>query len=255
MGTGDPDDMVARLRALLPPWFPDDDPILDGLLGGIAALLAFTYDLIADLKRQTRIATATGGWLDLIAFDYFGIRFGRRPDEADDAFRPRILKELLRPRATREAIVEALVDLTGRTPLIAEPWNPGDCGAYDVGTMAYAGSVEAVPVSGYDAALGGWDAGRFAYVVASSDAGSFPGAGCWGSLDYPCQIFVTAFRPISRGIPDISGFDMPGAGYDLGPLAYINQADVDSQIADAEIYARLAETAAAGVTVWTAIQN
>ncbi|MFH7191504.1 hypothetical protein ACHWGL_31895, partial [Klebsiella pneumoniae] len=85
----------------------------------------------------------------------FGSRFLRRRSETDASFKPRILAELLRPRSTRAAITQVVLDLTGLQPEIYEPWNAGDVGAYDVGTLAYAGSgTGAKPLSGYDVPLG-----------------------------------------------------------------------------------------------------
>lgn len=252
--TGDADDMLARLRALIPPWFADDAPILDGLLAGIAAVLAFAYRLVAYAKRQTRIATASDTWLDLVALDFFGSRFRRRPVESDDAFRPRILFELLRPRATRDAITTALIDLTGRPPVILEMFNPGDCGGYGIGGFAYAGGGDAVPVSGYGDPAGGYGAGRFAYVAPSLGAPASPGAGCYGSLEYPFQTFITAFRPATAGVPDLCGYDGFGGGYGAGALAYIDLSTTTATITDDEIYATVASTVAAGTIGWTAIQ-
>ena len=222
MATGDPTDMLARLRGGLPPWFPDDAdaPIVGGALAGIAAVLAYIYGFIQFAKLQTRIATATGGWLDLIAWDFFGPGFLRRVQELDSPFSVRIIKEILRPRVTRAAIVLMLTDLTGRAPIIIEPWNTGDCGAYDVGTLAY------------------------------------DDAGCWGDVSMTCQILVTAYRPPGNCVPNVSGYDGYGGGYDTSAaFEYIDMSQVAGPVTDAEIYQRIAQTVAAGVTAWTAIEN
>ena len=218
MATGDQTDMLARVRATLPPWFPSPSPVIDGALTGIAATLAFVYSLIQYAAAQTRIATASGGWLDLIAWDFFGARFTRRQTEIDDSFRPRILQEILRPRATRAAIVRMLKDLTGRAPAIFEPWNTGDCASYGTGT------------AGYGAGMG------------------------YGSLALRNQIFVTAFRPAANAVPNIAGFGGYGGGYGVGRLSYIDMSQVDGPVTDEEIYARTAQTVAAGITAWTAIE-
>ena len=39
--------------------------------------------------------------------------------------------------ATRPALVAAVVDLTGTTPAVFEPWRPSDCGAYGYGGLGY----------------------------------------------------------------------------------------------------------------------
>ena len=104
MATGDADDMLARIKATLPGWFPSDAPILDGLLYGFATSAAWVYGLITYAKLQTRVGTATDGFLDLIAFDFFGRRM-RRGTRSDALFRSAIIAELFRPRQTRQAII------------------------------------------------------------------------------------------------------------------------------------------------------
>lgn len=70
MATGDQTDIFRRIKALLPQWFSDNTPVLDALLRGFAYATAFVYVLIAYAARQTRIKTATDGWLDMIAADF-----------------------------------------------------------------------------------------------------------------------------------------------------------------------------------------
>ena len=83
--TGDQQDMIARLRAVLPTrWFPDSAPVLDGLLSGLASGWSWAYQQLLYVKAQTRIATATDVWLDIIANDYFGGRLARRADKATE---------------------------------------------------------------------------------------------------------------------------------------------------------------------------
>ena len=73
----------------------------------------------------------------------------------DPSFRARILARLFRPTCTRAAISEALDTLTGREPIIIEPWSNGDCGSWSSLSHQYGGNV--------------------AYGV----------AGAWGSLQLP----------------------------------------------------------------------
>ena len=102
--------MLARLRAVLPTyWFPDSAPVLDGLLNGLAAGWAWSYQQLQYVKAQTRIATATDIWLDVIADDFFGNRLSRRPGQSDSALRGRIQRELFRERGTRGAIASVLL--------------------------------------------------------------------------------------------------------------------------------------------------
>ena len=122
---------MARLRTVLPTrWFPDSAPVLDGLLSGLASGWSWAYQLLRYVKAQTRIATATDVWLDIIANDYFGDRLARRAGQSDGAFRNRIQRELFRERGTRGAIIAVLHDLTGRAPLVFEPARTTDTGGY-----------------------------------------------------------------------------------------------------------------------------
>jgi hypothetical protein len=221
MATGDTNDNVNRLRATLAPWFPDLSaaPVLNAVLTGIGDAFAFVYNYLQFAKLQTRIATATGGWLDLIGWDFFGSRFARRQGESDSSWQPRILQEILRPRQTRAAISLMLTQLTGRAPLIVEGWNTGDEGSYGTGDM------------GYGAGLG------------------------YGSLNYNDQVFITAYRQNSNGVPLVSGYGMVGGGYGVGSLSYIDLSQITGPITDAEIYARVQQTVAAGITAWVDIAN
>jgi hypothetical protein len=131
MATGDQQDMLGRLQALLPRgWFGDAPPILTALLTGFAAIFANVYAVLAYAKLQLRIATATDGWLDIISADFFGSTLPRRTGESDTAFRNRITVNLFRERATRKAVVQVLTTLTGRAPIIVEPRRPLDTGGY-----------------------------------------------------------------------------------------------------------------------------
>ena len=215
--TGDADDFVQRLKAVLPPhWFGDTTPVLDAVLTGLATAWTWLYGMLTYARVQTRIATATDDWLDMISQDFFGARLPRRSGEADDSFRQRILLEIRRPRATRPALIEALTDLTGRTPVIFEPARPADTGAWNL-------------------ALG------------------YGAAGAWGSLSLPCQCFVTAFRPLGSGIANLAGWGAGGWG--VGASAYASLSMVQGQVTDADIYAAVAGTLPAAVTAWTQISN
>jgi hypothetical protein len=159
MAIGDQADIVSRLNRLLPPWFGSSNPILSALLNGIAWALSWVYGLIAYAQLQTRLQTATDGFLDLAAYDFFGYALVRRIGQTDLSFRTVILASVLRQRVTRAAIIKVLQDTTGRTPLIVEPSRPVDTGAWDT-------------VVGY------WD-----------------GPGYWGD-PIPYAFFVIAYRPL-----------------------------------------------------------
>src|SRR5690348_16941119 len=96
---GDQQDMLARLRAVLPTrWFPDQAPVLDSISGGLASCWSWVYSLLQYVKAQTRIASASDIWLDIIALDFFGTRLVRRHGQSDAAFRSRIQREFFRER-------------------------------------------------------------------------------------------------------------------------------------------------------------
>lgn len=129
--TGDQADLTARIKSVLPRWFgfeEGENPVLNALVQGAAQALAFIRSLIAFAALQTRIATATGGWLDLIAADYIDGGLTRFAGETDAQYSRRIRLEVLRDRNTRYAIDRAVFDLTGNHPTIYEGWRPATCG-------------------------------------------------------------------------------------------------------------------------------
>src|SRR5260364_357770 len=82
--------MFNRFKSLLPRWFGDQTPVLDALLHGLAATARHAHRLIEYARLQTRLQTATGGWLDLIAADSLGMRSSagqtNRMPRSDNAF-------------------------------------------------------------------------------------------------------------------------------------------------------------------------
>ncbi len=214
---GDPEDMLVRLKAVLPTrWFPDATPVLDGLLSGFGATASWLYGVLSTVRGQARIATASGAFLDMIATDFFGSALARRAGQGDTAFRDRIAAELLRERATRPALAAALLDLTGRAPVIFEPSRPADTGAWGV-------------ASGYGT------------------------AGGWGSLALPLQCFVTAYRPIGSGIAAVGGWGQNAGGYGHGAIEYATLAMLDGQVTDADITSVIAGVMPVAAIAWTRI--
>lgn len=212
-------EIAQRLRSLLPArWFADAAPVLDGLAAGICAGWAHVHGMIAYAASQTRIATATDGWLDRIAADYFAPRVRRRAREEDTRFSIRIRRELLRERGTRTAVSAVLTDLTGRVPTIIEPARVADTGAWN-------------GPSGYGA------------------------AGAWGSFALPFQCFVTAFRPQGAGIAEVSGWNAPAGGWGGGRIEYASLAMIAGQVTDADIHAAIADVLPAATIAWTRISN
>jgi len=191
---GDTADMLRRLRMVLPArWFADDAPVLDGVLTGFAATAAWAYSLLDSVRQQARISTATGAFLDIAATDFFGSRIVRRAGQSDAALRATMLREMFRPRATRQALAAGVQDATGRLPDIFEPSRPADTGAWN-GACGY-GTV-----------------------------------GRWGSLAMPNQVLLTAYRPLP-GSPTwgtVSDFDILATAAAAAPIATIVWTRIES---------------------------
>lgn len=223
---GDTNDIFGRLKAKLPSrWFgsvADGKTLLDGVLGGIATLLAFVYTLYSYARLQTRILTATDGWLDIIAADYFGPDgLRRKTGQSDASYRLVILANLFREKATRNAVVQILTALTGRAPTIIEPTRPADTGAYRA------------PNSGYGV------------------------AGAYGSLSLPYQAFVIAYRPVSAaGLASVAGYGIPTGAYSTASRAeYASLSMVTGGVTDGDIFAAIDAVKPAGTIVWARISN
>lgn len=221
MATGDQQDVYRRLRGYLPPWFGDEasTPILNGLLNGLAYAGSYVYGLLSYARLQTRIKTATDGWLDMIAADFFGDALLRAANQTDESFRGRILINIFRERATRAALIKILQDLTGRTPIVVEPTRPMDTGSYGG------------PLIGYGV------------------------AGAYGSMLMPFQALVTAFRPVGSGIPLVAGYGISTGGYAQPSRAsYASLSMIQGAVTDADIYAAVDSVKPVATIVWTRIQ-
>jgi hypothetical protein len=220
---GDQGDFKDRLNAVLPrSWFPDNAPIRDALLGGLGAAWALIYSMLQYVKSQARIASASDIWLDIIAWDFFGNQLKRRPTESDDALRSRIILEMFRIRGTRTAVASVLEDLTGREPRLFEPANTTDTGGY-TSSQGLGGGL------------------------------SYNTCGGWGNLNLPFQFFVTAYRPNSGGIGQVSGWGSAGGGYGVGAVEYASLLMVDAQITDTDVYSAIGDVLPAATIGWTQI--
>jgi hypothetical protein len=217
MATGDQADVQQRLGALVPwNWFPVAAASLyTGILAGIASALSFIYTLLAYIRLQTRIATATDGWLDLIAWDFFGPNLIRQNGQSDPSFLASIRSAMFRERNTRNAVVSILEDLTGRTPVIYEPWRPADTGGYGI-------------ACGYGV------------------------AGAYGSQLLQQQAFITAYRPQGQGVPNIAGYGDAPAGYSVGSQSEYVSSDVGG-LTDADIYAAVNSVRPCCTILWVQI--
>ncbi len=137
MATGDVNDITARLKAALPPWFGDNNPVLNAMLAGIAYAFAAIYLLYLFAVQQSRIATSTGGFLDIAATDFYGTGLPRLIGEGDAAYLARIKANLFKERATRAAVSNAVQAVTGTAPDIVEFSRVADTCAYATPQFAY----------------------------------------------------------------------------------------------------------------------
>lgn len=219
--TGDQTDFQSRLIALIPDdWLGDVRNVWQAMFAGVASVKAWLYGLIAYAKAQTRIATATDGFLDLIAADFFGTSIQRAPGQSDNSFRKVILANLFRERATRRAVSLIVTQITGYEPIIYEPLRVADNGAYGV------------PFWGYGV------------------------AGAYGSMLEPFQAFVQACRPLAEGIPLVAGYGVSTGAYGLASRSeYASLSDIQGATQDAEIYAAIDSVKPAGTIIWTRITN
>jgi len=220
MAIGDRNDIAARLAQLLPhSWFQvGAAAVKDALLQGIASTYAFVFSLLAYVRLQTRINTATDGFLDMIAGDFFGTAVARSLGQTDASLRSRIITNIFRERGTRAGVVAVLTQLTGRAPIIFEPQRPADTGAYGGPTIGYGM------------------------------------AGGYGSMLLPTQAFVTAFRPVGSGIPNVAGYGVSTGGYGQASQAeYASLDDVHTNVTDADIFAAIDSVRPAGYTIWARI--
>ena len=216
---GDMQDMIARMKAVLPRgWFADSTPVLDGLLTGMSEAWTWIYQQVQVVRAQARIATANGLFLDIIASDFFGAALQRLPSETDDALRTRIQREMFRPRATRDAVIAVVQDITGQRPLVFEPARPADVGGYVV-------------------------------------AGGYSVTGGWGNLGLPFQCFITAYRPLGAGIASVAGWATPSGGYGIGSIEYVSLSMIQGPVTDDAIFRAIAAVLPAATVGWTRITN
>jgi hypothetical protein len=225
MTTGSATDIVTRVKGLIPKrWFKWVAPYRDAIIGGLSDSASWNYGLIAYARAQTRLATAYGIWLDILAYDFLG-RFLTRNKTADDTFRALIRATILQERVTRAGMINAVKALTGNTPWIFEPWNTFDTGAYS--------------------SPGGVKYGSMGYNV---------GQGGYGNMNLPGQTFIKVTRGGPSGVPNVDGYGNTIAGYGAGAIEYVGRRSELSGITDAMIYQLISMTKPTGTTCWVAFQ-
>jgi hypothetical protein len=214
---GDQADFQGRLRALLPKtWFPvRNSPNLDASLQGPGWALSSVYAQITYATMQTRIKTATDGWLDIISGDFFGITLPRLTNEQDGQFRARILANLFVKGPRRGDMSKVLTLITGQVPLIFEPSNTTDSGGWD--SRLY------------------WDIGT--------------GSGLGDPMPYQC--LITAYRPTGGNI-DLGEWDEYTFSWDSwGAWSDLNI----TSLTDAAIIAAVESTKPVATLCWLRIAN
>lgn len=212
MANGDFNNVLTRLQAALPSsWFPSVAPVRDAILSGMSTLFATSYSALMLAKANMRIPTTTGYFLDLTAFDFFGLRFARLPNQTDAFFAAAIVKEIFRERVTRAGVLQAVADTTGATPSVFEPFRIQDTCAY--GYTRYYGKV-----------------------------------GAYGNLSMRGQAFLTS-PVVVTGYP-LNGYGQKFGGYGVGFQVYAHETGQYGPINEAAVFAAVENTKAAGVMVW-----
>jgi hypothetical protein len=245
----DQTDFAGRLLRLLPSgWFPAVAPRLLAVLQAPAMMFSLIYGLLVFAKAQQRVASASGAFLDLAAQDYFGSTSPRLEYELDPAYAARIRYNMTAPRGTLSGMTSMLEQLTGNSPAIFQPNNVVQTGGW---------ATESNPGAG---------GGVFAFYDETGESG----AGLWGSMALPCQIFVTIEAPLTgyysfAELGGVSTQNLPatGGGYGFasqsmpaaggGRLAFIDPDSVPGAITNSIIYQQIAEWMAVGYVAWTQI--
>lgn len=124
-------DEATRLRRMLPEsWFPqseDDSPVLGAILHGLSTVFKTARDLLNSVIPEMRLTTATGGFLEMFAHDFFDDRMRRRTFSNggflfDEMYRSRIKFYLFPLKGTIPALVAAVNMESGQNPyIITEP--------------------------------------------------------------------------------------------------------------------------------------
>lgn len=221
---GGPRDIYNRLIQQLPDWFGTDHPVLDIILAAYLDTTEWLYLQAEYVGLQARIQTATDVNLDQISQDYFGNSLPRHEGENDSTYRTRILANLLQEKATRYGMENALFLLTGYEPRIFEPWNPYDCGGYNVPSAL-----------AYDT-VGNYGSGSFAY-----------------------QCFIDVYVDAYAGLGNYSGYDDYLGGYNaaggLAELWYGGESAITSTVTDQDILNLINLTKVWGTVCWVRIHR
>lgn len=219
MAVGDSNDILARVKLVLPGrWWAWVAPVRDAVLGGLSDSAAWCYSWITYARAQSRIATATGLWLDIIAWDFLSWHLQRR-GTSDSVFRARIQASILQERVTRAGMISAVTATVGTSPRIFEPWNTFDTGAYGVGASGIA----------------------------------YNHGGGWGSLQLPGQVFIQVVHGNPPLTPNVAGYHTYAGGYGAGSIEYISPQQEAGFIETSQVYDVVNTTRPTGSIAWTHI--
>jgi hypothetical protein len=223
------DQLAQRLVALFPQsWVSDAEKapggILYGLAGSVGDALAKLLGQVAYAQKTTRLATAQDVALDTWSSDLFGTSLPRQPGEPDQFFRTRLQLAVLRPALTRAALVSALTSLTGYTPRVSEPWQPGDTSAYDFRSF--------------------WD-----YEGAVMPNGTIANPSRVGTPELRYQGFVEVVRPVTAqaGQGQLYGWDL---GWAWDSVYGWRDPDTSWQLGDQLVYTVINAIRPYGTIVW-----
>lgn len=172
--------------------------------------------------------------LSLFAQDYIGY-FPQLANEPNENYKKRIQSNLLRPRATRQAMYDSLLEITGFAPTIFEPWRPLDCGGY-----------------------GGRSSKNYSMFYGRK--------GKYGSRYYPYQCFIDVTIPIAQSMGSYPGYwgqstsePYPEVGAYSGQAGvnnvmwYGGRSLIQELITSSQVYALINSTKVFGTTCWVAI--
>lgn len=225
MTKGSSDDIQNRLWRLIPKrWFAWKPPNYAALTGGLSDLASWCHGWTVYAKAQSRLATAYGIWLDILAYDFLRRQLMRNGSQ-DDAFRALIRVTILQERVTRAGMISALTTITGKVPWVFEPWNSYDTGAYSSRAK-------------------GKKYGSMGYGV---------GRGGYGNMRLPGQVFLHVYRSASSGVPGVAGYGSSIGGYGVGRIEYIGRNTVLTGVTNEIIYQVINQTKPTGSTCWVAI--
>lgn len=220
-------DIYNRLMQQLPNWWGSEHANVDVLVESFITTNVLNYSQFLYVFQQLRLQTCTGDNLDLFSQDYFGGFLPRRSGENDDSYRNRISATLLQEKTTRYGMDNALFLLTGYHPVIFEPWNPMDCGGYNV--------ADAPQTIGYGT------------------------HGSYGSGSYPAQVFIDVFVNAFDAMGNYSGYNSDYGGYNanggLARLWYGGDSLINRIVTDEDIYQTINITKPEGVRCWVNIHK